>query len=135
MFSTIAACALASTLVQPASNPSNLSNLSSRSNPSSPSNPSKPVLALYLSFVTLQALDVHSTTRAISSGAGRESNPALRGIAGNRPALIAVKAATTGVTIWATEKLRRKHRAAAVGLMVALNSFMGVVVGHNYSVR
>ncbi len=140
MFSTIAACALAVTLVQPhSSSPAlaiaTLPPLSSPLNPSNPSNHSPLFTTLYLSFATLQALDVHSTTRAISSGAGRESNPALGGIASRPVTFIAVKAATTGATIWMTEKLRKNHRAAAVGLMVALNSFMGVVVGHNYSVR
>ncbi len=146
MFSTIAACALAVTLVQPHSSTpalgiATLPNLSNPSDPSNPSNSSShsnhsPLFTtLYLSFATLQALDVHSTARAISSGAGRESNPALGGIASRPVTFIAIKAATTGATIWMTEKLRKKHRATAVGLMVALNSFVGVVVGHKYSVR
>jgi len=89
--------------------------------------------SLYVSFAALQGLDVHSTTRALSSGAGREANPAMRRIVGNPAGLIAVKAATAGTTIWMTEKMRRKHPRAAIVFMAAINSTMAVIVAHNYS--
>lgn len=151
MFSTIAACALAVTLVQPASRATGdvvagqsgglhvlaASAASAASAVSAaPTAPARShvLTSLYVSYVGLQALDVHSTSRALASG-GREANPALRGIAGSPGALIAVKAATTAGTLWVSEQLRKKHPAAAIGLMAALNSVMAVVVSHNYSVR
>ena len=132
MFSTIAASALALTLLQPVQSIPPALGVSARSAASARP---KILTSLYVSYGSLQVLDVHSTSRALASGSGREANPALRGIAGNPAALIAVKAATAGATIWATEKLRKKHRAAAIGFMAALNSFMAVVVAHNYSIQ
>jgi hypothetical protein len=92
------------------------------------------LVPMYVSFAALQGLDYSSTTRALRSGAGREANPLMRPIVGNRPAFIAVKAATGVVTIWAGEKLWKKNRAAAVVLMAVMNGAVGAVVAHNLSV-
>jgi hypothetical protein len=92
------------------------------------------LVPMYVSFAALQGLDYSSTTRALRSGAGREANPLMRPIVGNRPAFIAVKAATGVVTIWAGEKLWKKNRAAAVVLMAVMNGAVGAVVAHNMSV-
>jgi hypothetical protein len=92
------------------------------------------LVPMYVSFAVLQGLDYSSTTRALRSGAGREANPLMRPIVGNRPAFIAVKAATGVVTIWAGEKLWKKNRAAAVVLMAVMNGAVGAVVAHNLSV-
>src|SRR5688500_6485982 len=48
---------------------------------------------LYASFATLQALDAHSTLKAIRTG-GQEANPFMKGIASQPATLIAVKAGT-----------------------------------------
>jgi hypothetical protein len=88
---------------------------------------------LYASFATLQILDIHSTTQALAGGA-MEANPAMKAFAGNSIGLTAMKiAGTTGVIV-ISEKLRKKNRAAAVGLMIAANSAMALVVQHNYRV-
>jgi len=91
------------------------------------------LIPLYASFVTLQILDVHSTTKALADGAV-EANPAMKAFAGNSIGLTAVKAAGTAGVIVISEKLRKKNRAAAVGLMIAANSAMAMVVQHNYRV-
>ena len=91
------------------------------------------LVPLYISAATLQMLDVHSTRRALSSGY-TEGNPAMAGIASNTPAFVAVKAATAATTIWVSEKLRKRNRAAAIGLMVAVNAVTATVVAHNYRV-
>ena len=43
-----------------------------------------------------------------------------------------MKAAGTAGIIFAAERIRKKNKAAAVGLMIASNSAMAWVVQHNY---
>jgi hypothetical protein len=90
------------------------------------------LLPLYASFATLQALDAHSTVRAIRAG-GEEANPLLRGVADRPAALYALKAGVTASTIFLAEKLRVRNRTGAIVLMAALNSAYAVVVAHNYN--
>jgi hypothetical protein len=87
-----------------------------------------------VSYGVLQGLDVYSTRGALYAGAGREGNPLLRDAAGSSAGLIAVKAASTAVVIWGTERLRKKHRRAAEWTMVGLNAVTAVVVARNYAV-
>jgi len=91
----------------------------------------KPLVPLYVSFVTLQALDLHSTDAALDRGS-RELNPVLAPFAHNRGAALAFKAATTGATILAVEKLWKRNPAAAVITMVAANAAYALIVSHNY---
>jgi Domain of unknown function (DUF5658) len=91
------------------------------------------LLPLYASFAALQVLDFHSTTNALSRGAV-EANPAMQTVTGNQLGFAAVKAAGTAGLIFASEKIRKKNKAAAVGLMIATNSAMAWVVQHNYRV-
>ncbi len=91
----------------------------------------RPLVPLYISLGALQALDVHSTTRAIQAG-GVEANPLMRGIARQPAALIAVKAGGVASTIWLTHKLARRNRTGAFILMAAVNSAYAVVVANNY---
>ena len=85
------------------------------------------MLALYAGFATLQALDAHSTVEATRSGY-RESNPVVAPFAQTPAAMYAFKAATTTVTILLVEKLRKRHRGAAIGLMIAANVAYASVV-------
>ena len=97
----------------------------------------RPVLltTLYGSFVGLQALDVHSTMRAVRSGAGQEANPALQRLAGSPAAMFAMKAGATASIIMASERLRKTHHPlAAVALMIGANSAYAMVAAHNYTV-
>jgi hypothetical protein len=91
------------------------------------------LIPLYASFVTLELLDVHSTSRALANG-GVEANPAIRGFADNSAAMIAMKAAGSAGLIFASEKIWKKNKTAAVVLMIATNSAMAWVVAHNYQV-
>ena len=90
------------------------------------------LLALYAGFATLQALDAHSTIGATRSGY-RESNPLVAPFSQTPAAMYAFKAATTTLTILLVEKLRKTHRGAAIGLMVAANVAYAGVVAFNYS--
>ena len=87
--------------------------------------------ALYLSFAVLQGLDAHSTLAAVSAGA-REVNPAVKGLVSQPTSFVAAKIAATAGTVYLTERLWRKHRIAAVALMVAVNATYGAIVAHNY---
>ena len=89
------------------------------------------IVPLYVSFAVLQALDVHSTTRALNRG-GVEANPLMRGVAQQPLALMAVKAGGAASTIWLTSKLAKRSRTGAFILMAAVNSAYALVVTHNY---
>jgi hypothetical protein len=90
------------------------------------------LMPLYASLVALQGLDIHSTRRALSTGSGDEANPAMRGVVGNSAAFIAVKAGATAGVIWASEKMWKKNRKAAVIFAAVVNAAMAAVVANNY---
>ena len=147
MVELISACALVVTLTQPGVR-SEIRRLTDTSDtaiatatvtapvtaPVTATRRSPTLIAMYASFATLQALDVHSTMTALSHG-GVEANPAMRGIVGNTGSLIGVKAVAGVTTIWVTEKLRKRHPRGAIVLMAALNSAMTTIVARNYSLR
>jgi hypothetical protein len=89
------------------------------------------LLPLYVSYGILQALDVHSTTRAIERG-GVEGNPMMAGVAGQPLAMSVLKAGGAAATIVLAERLRKRSRVGAVLLMAGVNSVYGMVVAHNY---
>ena len=90
-----------------------------------------PLVPLYITFVGLQALDVHSTFSALNSGA-REANPMIRSALGNPAGLFLLKAGTAAGVVLITEKLWRRNRGAAVITMIALNSAYATIAAHNY---
>jgi Domain of unknown function (DUF5658) len=99
--------------------------------------PSRPAAlpALYISFAVLQGLDAHSTLTAVSAG-GREVNPAVRDLVTQPASFVGAKIAATAGTLYLAERLwKKKHRTAAVVLMVAINTAYGVIVAHNYRGR
>ena len=89
-----------------------------------------PLVPLYVSFAALQVLDTTSTHRALREG-GREANPVVQGFAGNRAAMLAVKAGATAATVYLTERLWKKSRPAAIVLMTALNGAYAAILAHN----
>jgi Domain of unknown function (DUF5658) len=91
------------------------------------------LIPLYASFASLQVFDVTSTLQAIDRGA-YEANPVVAPFVKSPPALAAMKAGSTVAVIYLTERLRKRHRIAAVLLMVGLNAGYVGVVTHNYSV-
>jgi hypothetical protein len=90
------------------------------------------LVPLYISFAALQALDAHATLRALDAGA-TEMNPLMGGLAGKPAALLAMKAGLAASTIYFVEKLRLRSRAAAIVLMMALDSAYATIVAHNYA--
>lgn len=91
------------------------------------------LMPLYGSLIALQGLDIHSTRSALGSG-GSEANPAMRPVVQNSAAFVAVKAGATAGVIWASEKLWKKNRKAAVIFASVVNVAMAAVVANNYRV-
>jgi hypothetical protein len=89
------------------------------------------LMPLYLSYATLQALDIHSTMRALDRGAV-EANPLMKNLTASPASLVAVKAAGAAGVLYTTEQLWKKNPTAAVVFMIAANSGMAWVVQHNY---
>ena len=87
--------------------------------------------SLYASTAVMQALDMHSTLQAFKAGAV-EGNPLMAGIANNRGAFLATKAAVAASTIFAARKMAKRNKVAAVVTMVAINSAYAMIVNHNY---
>ena len=91
------------------------------------------LLPLYVSYGVLQALDVHSTTRALNRG-GVESNPMMASVAGRPLAMSVLKAGGAAATIVLADRLRKRSRVGAVLLMAGVNSAYVMVVAHNYRI-
>jgi hypothetical protein len=92
------------------------------------------LVPLYVSFAALQGLDVHSTLRASRFG-GREANPVVDSMLGSPAAFVAAKAGTTAGIYFVSERLWKRHRAAAVLTMIALNSTYAAIVARNYAIE
>lgn len=89
------------------------------------------LVPLYVSFAALEALDVHSSLRAIDRGA-REANPLFAGLDRWPSAVGALKGGSFAAVVLLTEKMRRRHPKAALLTMIALNSSYCWIVAHNY---
>ena len=87
--------------------------------------------SLYAGFGTLQALDTHSTLRAIDAGYV-EQNPLMRWTISHPAALISMKAMATAGTIFFAERIRKKHPKRAVAFIAAINAAYALIVVHNY---
>ena len=90
--------------------------------------------ALYVAQAALQALDAHSTYSALSRG-GVEANPLMKGVVGNKGAMMAVKAGVAASTIWMAERMWKKgNRVGAIATMLVVNGVTAAVVANNYKV-
>jgi hypothetical protein len=87
------------------------------------------LMPLYAGHIALHGADLHSTFTALDRGL-REANPLFSD--GNRFRMVGAKVAISAVSIIATEKLRKRNPAAAVGLMVAANTGLTYLVARNY---
>ena len=87
------------------------------------------------SLVTLTALNVAdylSTREALKLPGLREANPLMKPFVKNAAVFAAVKAGTTGLSVWATNKMFRKgNRTTAWMMTIASNIFLYYVVSNN----
>lgn len=91
------------------------------------------LMPMYFSYAALQALDMHSTMSAMKAGA-HEANPTMAGVVKNPGAFAAVKIGVAAATIFATERMWKRNKAAAIAVMVIANGVNAAVVMHNYRV-
>ena len=89
------------------------------------------LVPLYLSQAALQGADLYTTRRALQAG-HIEANPVFK----DAPfgAMVGAKVAATAASIYISEKLWKRNRYAAIGVMVATNIGMSAVVANNYRV-
>jgi hypothetical protein len=88
---------------------------------------------LYASFAALQMFDAYSTNKALAGG-GREANPFMKTVVGNRAMFWSIKAATTVAPMMAAERLWKRNKVAAIAVMAASNGIMAAVAAHNAGV-
>jgi len=95
--------------------------------------PHRPALLipLYASNFALQGLDLWTTKRALDAG-NRETNPFFKDA--SIGAMTGAKIAASAATVLIAEKLWKRNRMAAVGLMLATNVGLSAVVANNYRV-
>lgn len=128
--STLLQSAAISTVALELDSPATMAQASGRFDVAQPRRPDA-LMPLYLSYATLQALDIHSTMRALDRGAV-EANPLMKNLTASPASLVAVKAAGAAGVLYTTEQLWKKNPTAAVVFMIAANSAMAFVVQHNY---
>jgi len=86
--------------------------------------------AMYAGLGVLQALDIFSTRRAVAAGA-RETNPLLGSAAKNTTAMLAVKGASTALSIYFAERAWKRNPKGAMILMAVVNGVTAAVVARN----
>jgi len=91
------------------------------------------IRSLYVTTGVVQALDAHSTFKALDAGA-EETNPMVRSFASNKGAFVALKAGMTVGIIYAGHHLYKKNKVAGVLALVGVNVAYGLIVAHNYDV-
>ena len=113
--------------------PASTTAAASSERPAAPQRPAA-LVPLYVSFAALQALDIHSTLRAPELG-GREANPIVGGMLGSPAAFVAAKAGMTAAVYYASERLWKRNKAAALVTMIGLNCAYASIVAHNYALE
>jgi hypothetical protein len=92
------------------------------------------LLSLDLTTGVVQGYDGFLTLRVLKAG-GVETNPLMKGVAGNQGAMLGIKVAAALATVVGAESLwKRDHRVGAVLASFAANSAMAMVAHHNAKV-
>ena len=89
------------------------------------------LIPLYLSQAALQGADLYTTRRALDAG-HIEANPFFKNASFGT--MVGAKVAATAASIFIAEKLWKRNRYAAIGVMVITNIGMSAVVANNYRV-
>ena len=89
------------------------------------------LIPLYAGNVALHGLDLLSTRVALRDGS-REANPLLK--RASVETVTVAKVGASALTILAAERLWKRNRVAAVGLMIAADVGLSAVVANNYQV-
>jgi hypothetical protein len=91
------------------------------------------LVSLQAATVATQMLDVHSTMQALNAG-GVEANPMMGGLVKNRAAFLGVKAGISAGILYATHRLAKDNKIAAIVTAAAVNSAYLMIARHNYRV-
>ena len=92
-------------------------------------------LPIHLFTIAVQGVDAHSTLRTLEHR-GVEASPLYKGVTSNKVIFLAVKAGVATAVVYATGKLSKRHRVAAVVTAAAINSVYLTMAASNYrSVR
>ena len=86
---------------------------------------------IHLFSIAVQGIDAHSTLRMLEHR-GVEASPLYKGMTGNKVTFLAVKAGVAATVVYATGKLSKRHRAAAVLTAAAINSVCLTMAASNY---
>ena len=82
------------------------------------------LIPLYLSQAALQGADLYTTRRALNAG-HVEANPVFKNASFGT--MVGAKVAATAASIFIAEKLWKRNRYAAIGVMVITNIGMSAV--------
>lgn len=88
---------------------------------------------IHMLSATVQGLDAHSTFEALK-GRGVESNPLVKHMTSNKVAFLAVKAGVAAAVIYATDRMSKRHRVAAVVTAAVVNSAYVAIAASNYRI-
>jgi len=89
--------------------------------------------SLSASALAMQAFDVDSTIRSKTRG-GVETNPLMAPLSDNRMAFLAVKTGGMAAVLYATHRLAKHNKLAAVATLVAVNASYVFIVRNNYAI-
>jgi hypothetical protein len=90
----------------------------------------KALIPLYVSMAALLASDAASTRSGLAAGA-REANPLAAPFAGSTVGLAVMKVGVAASMIYASERLWKRNRKAAVLMLVITNVGYAAVVSNN----
>jgi Domain of unknown function (DUF5658) len=91
------------------------------------------MMSLYASTALTQALDAHSTMRALDAGAV-EVNPVMSYFSRHRPAFVGMKAGAAAGMVYVGHRLAKRSKTRAAITLIAINSAYAAIVAHNYRV-
>ena len=86
---------------------------------------------MYAALGGLQAFDIYSTRRALTSGSAQEVNPLMKEAAGSSGAMLAAKALSTVGAIYFAEKMWKKNPKGAMILMTVINGATAAIAVRN----
>jgi len=90
------------------------------------------LIGLYISQGVLQSLDAQATVRALHGGSTREGNPLVRPFASQPAALVIIKLALAGGTIYGIDRLHKSHPRLAITTLGAINAGYVFLVQRSY---
>ena len=86
---------------------------------------------MYAALGGMQAFDIYSTRRALTSGSAQEVNPLMKQAAGSSGMMLATKALSTVGAIYFAEKMWKKNPKGAIVLLAVINGATAAIAMRN----